>query len=87
MIEFIGWIGALMFALCALPQAVKSFKEGHSRGLSDLFLWVWLIGELCTIFYVIKSTNDIILLTNYFLNLGTLLIIMKFKYLERKSDE
>ena len=32
--ETIGWIGSICFALCAIPQAWKSFKDGHSRGIT-----------------------------------------------------
>lgn len=78
--DLIGWIGGLMFALCALPQALKSYKEGNSRGISWLFLFMWLIGELFTFIYVFnKHLWDFPLLINYALNILFIIIILKYK--------
>lgn len=82
--EIVGWIGAILFALCGLPQAIHCYREGHSRGLSWGFLSMWLGGELFTIAYVLPK-GDIPLLFNYFVNLVFLGVMVKFKIWERKS--
>lgn len=81
--EIIGWIGAVLFAICGLPQAIQCYRDGHSRGLNWGFLGCWLWGEILTIIYVWPK-QDWPLLFNYFLNLVFLLVMVKFKIWERK---
>lgn len=41
------WIGAVLLALCGLPQAIDAATDPNStRGLSWLFLASWWLGEL-----------------------------------------
>ena len=56
--NFIGWVGSVLFALCALPQAVKTWKTKKADDLSLLFLIFWMLGELFTFAYII--IDDII---------------------------
>lgn len=51
--EAIGWLGAFLFAVCALPQAFKTFKTKKADDLSWLFLWLWILGEIFTFIYLI----------------------------------
>jgi len=83
MLDLIGWLGAVCFAVCAIPQAITSYRLGHARDLSCAFLGLWLLGEVCMILYVLGTTRDWILLTNYIFNLGCLIIIIKYKLKER----
>lgn len=78
MLEISGIIGALMFAFCGLPQAITCIKTGNSQGLSWTFLIMWFFGEVFTIIYILPK-HDYILLTNYILNFGFLLIMLKYK--------
>jgi uncharacterized protein with PQ loop repeat len=78
MLEISGIIGALMFAFCGLPQAITCIKTGNSQGLSWSFLIMWFFGEVFTIIYILPK-HDYILLTNYILNFGFLLIMLKYK--------
>ena len=78
MLEISGIIGALMFAFCGLPQAITCIKTGNSQGLSWSFLIMWFFGEVFTIVYILPK-HDYILLTNYILNFGFLLIMLKYK--------
>lgn len=80
--ETIGWIGSILFAVCGLPQAIQCYKDGHSRGLNWFFLICWFGGEVFTIIYVWPK-GDIPLLFNYFLNLGFLGIMLRYKIKER----
>jgi uncharacterized protein with PQ loop repeat len=81
--ETVGWIGSILFAICGLPQAIECWRQGHSRGLSWAFLLCWFGGEVLTIAYVLPKA-DMPLLFNYFMNLGFLLVMLKFKMWERK---
>ncbi len=47
--RMLGWVGAVFFAFCAVPQVIRTFKDGHARNLSALFLGMWLCGAaLCS---------------------------------------
>ena len=78
MLELSGIIGAVLFAFCGLPQAITCIKTGNSKGLSWTFLIMWFFGEIFTIVYILPK-QDYILLGNYILNFGFLLIMLKYK--------
>jgi hypothetical protein len=77
-LNVIGWIGSGCFAICAVPQAYTAVRQGHSNGISWLFLALWLTGEVLTIAYVLPKW-DFPLLVNYFGNLACLLVILHYK--------
>jgi uncharacterized protein with PQ loop repeat len=79
----IGWVGSILFAICGLPQAIQSIRDGHSRGLNWGFLVCWTGGEIFTISYVWPKA-DYPLLANYFANMIFLLIMLRYKIWERK---
>ena len=54
----LGWIGAFLFAVCAVPQVVKTWRSRSAGDLSWLFLLFWLFGEVLTLVYII--TDDIL---------------------------
>jgi uncharacterized protein with PQ loop repeat len=74
----IGWIGSIFFAICAIPQAVQCYKQGHAKGLDWTFLLCWFFGEILTVIYVFPK-QDWPLLFNYSINLICLFIIIYFK--------
>lgn len=85
MIETVGWLAGLLFAFCGLPQTIQCYKQGHSRGVNGLFIWMWLIGEILMQVYVFaKHGLDLPLLVNYWINTIFVLVIVKYKYWERK---
>jgi uncharacterized protein with PQ loop repeat len=51
--ETIGWVGNILFAICGLPQVVKTYQTKRATDLSVLFLWLWLMGELLTFVYIL----------------------------------
>jgi uncharacterized protein with PQ loop repeat len=76
----IGWIGAILFAICGIPQAYQCYKQKHAHGLSWPFLLTWFGGEVLTLVYIfLKPTLDIPLVFNYVFNLLALLIIFYYK--------
>ncbi len=50
-VQAFGWIYSGAFALSALPQSLRSIKDGHSRGVADGTLALWIIGELTGLVY------------------------------------
>ena len=74
----LGWIGAFLFAVCAVPQVVKTWRSRSAGDLSWLFLLFWFFGEVLTLAYII--TDDVLesithypLYLNYMFN--TVLVI------------
>lgn len=80
--EYIGWTGSILFALCGLPQAIKSVREKNSRGLSWGFLGMWFTGEILTLIYILPKL-DLPLIFNYCFNLFCLLPIMYYRAFPR----
>lgn len=82
--ELIGWIGSIMFSICALPQVVYTYKAKCAKSLDWLFLWLWFWGEIFTIVYVYGTTGltQLPLLANYGFNtiLVVSLLMMKRTY-------
>ncbi len=90
MIEFIGWLGAILFSLCAVPQAIKTYRTKKADDLSWAFLMMWLWGEIFTLIYVLD--NDVLqwpLIVNYIFNIVLVLYILwaKLYYKPRLSWE
>jgi uncharacterized protein with PQ loop repeat len=76
--EFIGIIGAVAFATCAIPQVIQCYRKRSAEGLSWAFLILWGIGEIFTIIYIWPK-QDYILLGNYLFNSLCLIIMIYFK--------
>jgi uncharacterized protein with PQ loop repeat len=53
--ETIGWIGNILFAICGIPQVIKTYKTKKVGDLSTLFLWMWLLGEMLTFIYILSG--------------------------------
>jgi len=51
MIELIGYIGAIALGVCALPQAIKVYKEKNARGMDKYYLIGWGGGMFCMAIY------------------------------------
>ena len=87
MIELLGYIGSICFAICALPQAYQSYKDKHSDGVNTYFLVLWLVGEIFSLIYgLTKDVPPIIM--NYIGNLILISVILYFKlFPQRNMDE
>lgn len=77
-LQTIGWLGSILFALCAVPQAWKSFKEKSAEGLSWTFLLMWLFGEVLCLTYAVGNRLWP-LVFNYVFNLMALIVILRYK--------
>jgi len=84
MMDLLGWIGGLCLAVCALPQAVKVYKEKNADGTSHAMLWLWMIGEVCTLLYIVFANFSYPLFINYSLNIVFVAVIFYYKYLYGK---
>jgi hypothetical protein len=79
-----GWIGGLLLAVCAIPQAILSYKKGNAEGVSVIMLLLWLLGEICTLIYV-SPKKDWPLIINYSANIVCIGIICWYKFFPRNE--
>lgn len=86
MIEYIGWIGAVLFGLCACPQTIKTVRTKSAGDLSWGFLTAWTGGEVCMIAYNHATINSLQLSVNYYFNLACLLPILWVKLIGGKKE-
>jgi uncharacterized protein with PQ loop repeat len=85
--EIIGWIGGICLSLCALPQAIKVYREKNADGTSHLMLWLWMFGEILTLIYVLFAKFSLPLILNYSLNIVFVAVIFYYKYLYGKTGK
>jgi uncharacterized protein with PQ loop repeat len=78
-IEIVGWVGSVLFAFCGLPQAIHSWKQKNSDGITYSFLLMWTAGEIMTLVYVFQKSDVAPLLLNYAANIIFLSVIIWFK--------
>lgn len=83
MIELLGYFGSIILVFATLPQVIKCIKDGNSQGLSAGTLWLWALGMLLLLLYVILTVGSISLLLNYLANLIFMLVMLKYKYFPR----
>jgi uncharacterized protein with PQ loop repeat len=79
-----GWIGAFLFAICAVPQVIQTWKTKKANDLSLLFLMFWLGGEIFTMFYIVVddmllSITHFPLYINYIFNIIMVLYLLYAK--------
>lgn len=87
MVELLGYAGSLCFILATLAQALKSIRQGHSRGISHWLLWILTVGYTCMITYVLIDIGwDEVLLSSYFLQFALWAIIAKYLYFPRVKE-
>lgn len=86
LVEIIGWIGGILFAICAIPQAYDCYKQKHGKGLSWLFLILCIMGEICTLIYVSIDRFSWSLIINYIANLIALTFIVYYKWYGEKHN-
>lgn len=88
--ETIGWIGNILFAICGIPQVIKTFRTKSVKDLSAMFLWFWFAGELLTFIYIINGdmkagTPHYPLYFNYIVNTAMACFLIYAKYFYPKK--
>ena len=84
MMTILGWVGSMLLAICAIPQAYKSLTERKTSGISSSFLWMWFIGEWFALIYVFNENYSLPLIMNYVANIAFIAVIMWFYYFPKK---
>lgn len=88
MFDIFGWIGSLCLAACAVPQAILSRKQGHSNGISKGLLWLWSLGEVFTLIFLLSQPYDQWnwpLVVNYSANILFIGIVVWYKVFPRET--
>ena len=85
MLEVMGWIGATLFSLCAVPQVIRTYITKSAKDFSWGFLGMWFWGEILTFIYVLSINIQVDeyqypLLVNYVFNFILLLYLIYAKY-------
>ena len=78
--EIIGYLGGMLLALCALPEAVRTIQEKHCH-ISWGMLLMWASGEILMLTYSTKYW-DWSLMGNYGFNLIIISPMLYFKIKE-----
>jgi membrane protein implicated in regulation of membrane protease activity len=76
----------MLLVMRGVPQAYKSYKEGHSEGLSPSMLWLWLGGSICIIPQIIVTFNAP-LIAVYFANIIFVSIMLRYLYWPRSQND
>ena len=82
--EFFGWVGGFLLSVCGVPQAWKSYKDGNSKGISWSFIWMWFIGEIFLLIYVLPQLLYPLII-NYLFNIFIASIILWYKFFPRNT--
>ena len=82
--QIAGWASSIAFGICAIPQAYQSIKDGHSNGMTNGLLFLWIVGEVCGILYSI-SLGELPLIFNYGSNCFFVGIMLWYKIFPRRG--
>jgi len=80
-VGILGIIATLLLISSSIPQVWMCYRNGHANGISAGMLWLWFSGMLLMGIYVTMTRGgDLVLFSNYGINICMILIILKFKY-------
>jgi uncharacterized protein with PQ loop repeat len=88
--ETIGWIGNILFAICGIPQVIKTFRTKSAKDLNITFLCLWFAGELLTFLYIVigdleTASFHFPLYFNYIVNIFMACFLLYAKYYYQKK--
>jgi len=86
--DIIGWIGSIAFALCGLPQAWECYRNRSARGISPVFILLWLVGEVCYVVSVLIKFGWVgWMMFNYLANIGAIAVITYYLFKDRRRSQ
>ena len=87
LVSSLGTFATSLFIIAAASQALKSYRDGHSRGVSHGLVISLLIGFSCMLVYIpVKVGWNWLLMTGYIGQLAAISVVAKYKYWERKDQ-
>jgi len=76
----LGITANILLGACGVPQAWKAYQTKSAGDISLGFLLMWGMGDVLGLIYnYLALGNNLILLTNYLVNLLIVLIILRYK--------
>ena len=77
---YVGWFGAFLFSISAIPQVIKTMKTKEADDLSICFLLLWFFGEVSTLIYILVD-DSLLAITHYPLYINYIVNIIMIAYL------
>jgi len=92
LIEMLGWLGAGTLGVRAIPQTYKCWKQGHAKGISRSFLWLWILGQIFMLahfvgMYLLPGTHSLSMICYSVFILCLVSIITFYRYFPREDQE
>lgn len=81
-----GWLGSICLALCGVPQAIQSYQDKHSHGISWGMLLLWAFGECFALTYVFNRL-DMPMVMNYGVNIFVIALMLYYKIKPQSPSE
>jgi uncharacterized protein with PQ loop repeat len=79
------WLGSAALMVCSVPQCIQSVRQGHSRGLNRLMLWLWVFGMgCCLVFFIDAAVWPMVM--NYAFNMFVSGTITWYSYFPRTTS-
>jgi uncharacterized protein with PQ loop repeat len=82
--QVVGWLGSVFLAAAGFPQLIKTFREGHARGMAWWYLILLWLGFFSMFVFTIRSRAAMQLILSYSLQLTVFSVILYFKIWPRK---
>lgn len=79
--KLIGWLGGILLGISVIPQSIQTYRTKDAKSFNSGMLWMWLVGEICTMIYVFPTLNWPLIL-NYSINFTGLSVIIYYKLRE-----
>ena len=87
--EIFGFVASACFILCGVPQVIECIVRGNGKGISALFIWIWLLGELSLSVYASfgLAFNIPLLLNAIFCTIVCFVIIIYIYFPRRRHEK
>lgn len=79
-VELVGYAGFALMASCLIFQLVKTFKDGHAKGLALGYLLTATTGMITLLVYVCLTSKSVPLIANYSINAMSFITLLIYKF-------
>lgn len=82
---YIGWTATFCFIVSAVPQIIKTIRDGHAQDLTWGMLLLWLAGlMLMGVYTLLKAPDAYPLIFSYSMQTILVYILVHYKIFPRK---
>ena len=87
LIQLLGYTASTILAVRLFPQTYRCFKKKNAKGFSKNMLYLWLLGEILMIIYILLSVGvNVPLLMYYAVTVILLCVILRYKWWPKFND-